>query len=629
MPEEIKNVTEMQASTDLLLPLRLVDIQATLESSGGICFIKPRDWSFHTVSHTWSQAVRDFSTSIGQRVTSAEAYEQAFHGAKLNEAPGEAGACYQSLMAFLRLLKEGGVKAIWIDALCINQTDGSEKDGEISRMGTYYAESLGCYVVTHGIGNGFKLWAQGRKAGYVELPRWFYRLWTLQEFLLSKEVTFIVEGLAKKTIYLVNSFIRQGGVSGLCECGLPKPRTIRFRAELAKMKGGEEDEIICSQEGKQTPCEKCERVQFIRKSREQPGVYFVDREAYCFLCQVDLGPRKWVRLVQPGLGNLVTLLWDVFALSHYKGQKPIFRCVESLRSRECTNEEDRVLGVLALLGVKPSPLQVRSGKTLCQQLLHLHEYCDATTFFKLCLMEPFAFESVGMSWAPILGKYGNSPFKIGLWDITAPFDPRAGILSVSQHGLRLEARVACGRLDLVGQSMQCPRRARQPPSANSNPCIFCTGHSPCANCTHWIRECDLKIGETYTFQLKVHALEGCCGGWSHPSRHMSIQDPWIGDCMNSNMYAQFLMSFDALSIHALKSFPVWLVLLGETDKCVVGMVCIGKDGMDSELHKIGVFACRKVHGRYDDLFFHGVPCQHCVIGGFDVRSVVDHTSSED
>ncbi|KAI5066162.1 hypothetical protein GOP47_0018786 [Adiantum capillus-veneris] len=261
-------------------PIRVIDIANTVESSrGGVCFTKPSDWSFHVISHTWSQGVRDFSTKIADGLTSEDrlgtsksAYNQAFQEADLGSED-----CYRQLMDFLMLLQKDGVKYVWFDALCINQRDDEEKSREISYMAAYYAKSEGCYVLTHGLGQGFELWKpaqisqededeeegsgmviiktdefkgvfenegrgatvvltpeviqRGNTVELIKLPRWFRRVWTFQEFMLPKKLIFLVGGLSERVKRHLNWRINAiDGAEGFCKCCLPPKDWIMDKA---------------------------------------------------------------------------------------------------------------------------------------------------------------------------------------------------------------------------------------------------------------------------------------------------------------------------------------------------------------------------------------------------------------
>ena len=141
---------------------------------------------FHTISHTWSMVIRQLSIDIGielKQQGTEIGYNDVFNRANLD---GQLG--YAHLLEFLKILHEDGVEKVWFDALCINQVDNEEKSRKILHMGAFYFHSLGCYMMAHGFGRGF---------GIVDddghIPLWFSRVWTFQEFLLPKILSFVVE----------------------------------------------------------------------------------------------------------------------------------------------------------------------------------------------------------------------------------------------------------------------------------------------------------------------------------------------------------------------------------------------------------------------------------------------------
>lgn len=46
-----------------------------------------------------------------------------------------------------RLMVSSGVQYLWVDCLCINQTDATEKSAEISKMYQYYKSAQKCYIL--------------------------------------------------------------------------------------------------------------------------------------------------------------------------------------------------------------------------------------------------------------------------------------------------------------------------------------------------------------------------------------------------------------------------------------------------------------------------------------------------
>lgn len=646
--------TDQHHTDPELLPIRVIDIEATLASHGGICFYKPTDWSFHTVSHTWSLYVRAFSVAVGKLVSNShELYDRAFEDVDFTtdnpllfqdpQIREEAPKCYRQLIEFFRLLQGEGVKAVWFDALCINQLKEDEKTREIAQMGIYYASNRGCYVLSHGVGMGFSLWSlEGDKVklpppagpcsrfdhhcSFEEfrpaLPRWFHRVWTLQEFILPRKLTFIVSELAKVTIGRVNNFILKGsGSRGLCMCALPaRDAQFRYWDRGGNLRNaGEEENILGSERG--VVCLECGHAPFIRESNEK-GVYFVDREAYCFLCQVDLGPtRHWVQHSMQWHPEFV--LWNLTAVAfsrHAQGFLTQATSMSMLRNRQCSNEEDRVLGVLGLLrDAKQGKFQLRSGQSLRAQLWKLPRAMGPSVFLKLCMINEAGSSEVGMSWAPTClisdeQLPGVSPFNFSLkGDLNVPIRQCAMVLQAYEEGplqgILLVASILRGEFIPGGHVMPCRRvnpnclrmRRRidmerqkvesllvEADQLNGVPlnefeiyCLDCLYHS--RSCEHLIRHCKLVLqtseDRTLTFSLAAH--EGGCD-YRSMVRISSLSSG-----------ADFRMILAGVSsVSALKRFPVRLVLLLTTSENVFGFVCIVRLVENREvLHKIGTFSC--------------------------------------
>ncbi|KAH7297258.1 hypothetical protein KP509_26G062000 [Ceratopteris richardii] len=132
-------------------------------------------------------------------------YEKFFEDADLSDRP-----CFQELKQLLSWLAGDGVESIWMDALCINQTDDAEKEAEITNMGSYYRNSIACYVLPHGVGRyapAVDPRVDDHLFGGRDLPRWFYRIWTLQEWFLPTKVVFLMGDMEVQEIRLINAFI--------------------------------------------------------------------------------------------------------------------------------------------------------------------------------------------------------------------------------------------------------------------------------------------------------------------------------------------------------------------------------------------------------------------------------------
>lgn len=425
------------------LPLRVIKVSDTCRCLGGVEFETPSQWSFHILSHTWTDQIRDLSSKVKEIDVGVLSYNDACRKADFRSIEG-----YEALRELLKLLEADGVKEIWIDALCINQASAHEKNREIPNMGAYYSQSKGCYVSTHGIGGGYKLLGSDSS-----LPKWFSRVWILQEFLLSKDLTFIVEGLDELTKWRWNRISQTKSTVGMCKCfnreDLQALRSVVWwgqvtaRTALAdppdsrdkyltsyfknwgadlKMKTADVHRLVNDvrdREGARAQqiltksrCDKCDSYPLLRKLEvcaaevsESTDFYMVDREVYLTLAVVhrtgSLDPEDYWRA-----DALKEQLEDSF-LPYINGQaggklEPWF-IVEQIRKRQCERNEDRVLAVLDLLGVG-SDMVVEIGKTLDEQIVQLARGLkakgDDRTLVNLCVVDGKGYGKPGMSWAP-------------------------------------------------------------------------------------------------------------------------------------------------------------------------------------------------------------------------------------
>ncbi|MCO5567998.1 hypothetical protein L7F22_021694 [Adiantum nelumboides] len=263
-------------------PLRLISVQATLASEGRICFSPCTDWHFHIISHTWTKNVRDWSLDISNLMLSAplhhpharfsgvDTYSDLFKQHSFAQKSG-----HRELVEFLYILAADGVEKVWFDALCINQGDNEEKNREIQNMGAYYGRSEGCYVWCHGIGGGFQLWAPAPSPEFYQLPRWFSRVWTLQEFVLPKTLAFIVgmdrEGFTGYFSYM--AFCRSTGLTWY-------PKELMTDNTKEKFGPGYERSLHLLHSRKHFPCPHCKHLHRSKLDDNSGHVYFVERLSY-------------------------------------------------------------------------------------------------------------------------------------------------------------------------------------------------------------------------------------------------------------------------------------------------------------------------------------------------------------
>ncbi|XP_024542981.1 uncharacterized protein LOC9635605 [Selaginella moellendorffii] len=345
--QKIKNL-KLQA-----FPLRVINVKGTTECSratGGVIFSAVNSWEFHIVSHRWTCDIEDLSKDVAQvmeRRQSRISYEEALKYAGLQRNKG-----YKGLIQFLEVLQEDGVDLVWLDTLCINQLDKKEKEREILRMGEFYSLTLGCYVSLHGLGSGFKAVADDGQP-----PVWFSRAWTLQEFILPQNLTFIVE-MDQSQLKSVVNFVKKIHVEKTCACkgsnGWSWGSTSGPYEQ--EQRSAQEDEANFWKALQQSDY-KCTRGRLARTSCE--NLYFMDRNAYIPLAFIISGESSDIFDFGTRLG-----------LTCHGGTVGL---VKEIADRDCKLEEDRALCMLGLLGVtgEDGVQRIEVGRTLNQQLVEL------------------------------------------------------------------------------------------------------------------------------------------------------------------------------------------------------------------------------------------------------------------
>ncbi|CAF1012293.1 unnamed protein product [Rotaria sp. Silwood1] len=153
-------------------PLRLVDIKRVV-NDGQLVFVPSQeDLNYCTISYTWLTAKRNKNSQYLLEQVSPFTVE--------------------GLISALHVCHELGHEYLWIDALCIDQRRTSkEKQREIPNMGKYYRGASECVIFPDGLHLNADILPESK------LPRWFYRSWTLQEFILSRKRTFIFNANAR------------------------------------------------------------------------------------------------------------------------------------------------------------------------------------------------------------------------------------------------------------------------------------------------------------------------------------------------------------------------------------------------------------------------------------------------
>lgn len=617
------------SSERLVLPVRLINLAETLAGLGRICFVEPRGWEFHVISHTWSQDVRNWSSKIGKLLRSRRSccgrrpsgghsysYSELFETQDFSKEKG-----YDFFAEFLRVLRAEGVENVWFDALCINQEDVEEKSREIKHMGAYYSHSLGCYVWTHGVGQGFSLWSW--REGRASLPRWFSRVWTFQELLLPNNLIFLVELQYQERQLLINR-----GTCFKAYSLMNHEMTYCCSEDVSHVvvdnRSGNEDACLrAAGNYENSPvslpflpvdadnlvnavfvCAKCcSKVASSRQVSWSP-MCLVERAAY-----LDVMMRAGKGLI--GREDEQTLLRLDFLVRQIHGELDdvaIFRMhglleqpqlsenigrvgkvlepqvvLGEIGERHCSagHDEDRVLSIVGLLGVEEIA-PVRAGKSLGEQIVELAKALLQTgnqqLLLKLC-SAPFMSDyetAPGMSWVP--------PFKVPTYlhqyresfseASTSPsYQPIAQVQHVSPVGLTLFCHIMKAKIFPFSSHQCSPPMFRL--SLISNP-----------NTTYPLLSCF-----TSPHQLSL-------------TPHETAID-LIGDLL--------LQAKAMKSIHRSSTFlvHVWLLLLASIESEVnVFMACVGNCA--NKLHKVGII----ITPQDSSINLSGMERTSCTIGGF-------------
>ncbi|MCO5551101.1 hypothetical protein L7F22_004598 [Adiantum nelumboides] len=355
------------------------------------------------------------------------------------------------------------------------------------------------------------------------------------------------------------------------------------------------------------------------------------------------------------------VLWNLTAVAFARhGNRALTQAtaLSMLRRRQCTNEEDRVLGVLGLLrDATVGKSQLRTGQSMKSQLWQLHR-AAGQGLLKLCMMDVAGCAEVGMSWAPAClinddQLPGISSFNFSLkGDLSMPILQSAMVLRTfaegPTQGLFLVASILSGYLDPGNEVIPCKRvnpRCHRLHKVSDVPllkvesiftegdghlsgldfngehiCGECSYHSQ--NCKHLIRRCGLVLltskEQALLFSLAAH--EGGCGQRSTVEiRNCNTAEEAEAGEVHDIDFRMVLTG--VASVSRLKPFCVHLVNLLTTRENVFGLVCITSTENSREVfHKIGTFSCPL----HQDPFPQSN--RSCLIGGFgnDVSEYVCH-----
>ncbi|KAI5070253.1 hypothetical protein GOP47_0014596 [Adiantum capillus-veneris] len=419
-------------------PKRVVDVAATVASKGGLFFVEPSDWNFHIISHTWTDSARALKERceeilVGMGWTRDMDPEGHIYTTAFNDPSLFAGlSYYDELIDFLSLLQSDGVEKVWLDVISTNQYDAIETATEMVNMGGFYGLSLGCYVAPHGIGssNGYQVLDSGTK-----IPRWFSRVWTFQESVLPAKIYFIVEKFDDTII----DYIKKVSNSHLHDkVWIDWDDNAAYEDEITDGK------LYVSGSGDKSR----------RKFPKSTNLYALGAKAYFEMMGTCLGVHVH------GLEDLSPKLFEDFYEAFGEissGDQEIYleTVVKQVRVRNASSEEDRVLGILGLMGFKDvHSLEKNRGLSAqivsLAQLLFSEKGAVEHLLLNLCAAEYEGYEVNGISWAPDLTADpddSRAQFRRYFIDNVILKQYEAEVMGVGADGsLELKAQIVTGNL---------------------------------------------------------------------------------------------------------------------------------------------------------------------------------------
>jgi hypothetical protein len=102
---------------------------------------------------------------------------------------GEYKSGYKKIVAACWQARQDGYVYIWIDTCCIDKGNHGQLSQDINSMFDYYKNSEVCYVYLNDY-DSRRFNVHNIKWESQQIPRWFYRGWTLQELLAPSSVKF-------------------------------------------------------------------------------------------------------------------------------------------------------------------------------------------------------------------------------------------------------------------------------------------------------------------------------------------------------------------------------------------------------------------------------------------------------
>jgi len=153
--------------------------------------------AFEAVSYVWgSVRAKDFATLLNQRVGKAcsgiISYPQRikYSTLPLTSVQGHLLACLQ---------RSSGWRLLWIDAICINQDDSSEKAAQIPLMGQIYSKATRVVICLPGIPSAI---VNNARAAAEKLSSWKHKIQEIRGDMWKRKDTTGIRKIGPKMIGL-------------------------------------------------------------------------------------------------------------------------------------------------------------------------------------------------------------------------------------------------------------------------------------------------------------------------------------------------------------------------------------------------------------------------------------------
>lgn len=286
-----------------------------------------------------------------------------------------------NLESALRHLRyETADRIIWVDAVCINQGDVSERNEQVNQMGRIYSQA---HEVVVWLGNGSDEteaaidaiealgtdeslhWVAPRRPYYsgksyivallnlLNCP-WWHRIWTVQEFVLAKSLTFVCGKRSMAGDMITNiglSFTNHGHTCcPVLGTNTPAVAMISAALQLTMFRNSRRTAVVLGQAQQikiettalQEQIQQTETIMIVREQAKQKKIGQVNKKVKQLL-RMQIDAREFANAKGHGRGGKFGNSADAPNLPYN-----LLAHLHSHQTRQCHDARDRVYGFLGL-----------------------------------------------------------------------------------------------------------------------------------------------------------------------------------------------------------------------------------------------------------------------------------------